>query len=144
MPEMSSTAMLGLSMRFRVQVDGLDLGGWTQCQGLTVNFEGTEVEEGGNNDFKLWLPTRVSYPKITLTRAMNKADSAKLMGWLSRKVRDESKSTAQITLLDSHGDPVASWSLQGVYPVKWSGPSLDATGNKVATETLELFHEGFL
>jgi len=39
---------------------------------------------------------------------------------------------------------VAKWNLEGVYPVKWTGPSLDAAGNQIAVETLELAHNGFL
>jgi phage tail-like protein len=144
MPALSGDTMLGMVMRFAVEVDGLDLGGWAQCQGLVVNFDGDQVEEGGNNDYMLFLPKRTKYEKITLARAMNKADSAKVMSWLAEKVRDESKGTAQITLHDAHGEKVATWSLQGVYPLKWSGPQLNADGRGVAMETLELFHEGFL
>jgi phage tail-like protein len=59
-------------------------------------------------------------------------------------VQDESKATMQITLHDAHGEMVATWSLRGVYPLKWSGPQLNADGRGVAVETLELFHEGFL
>ena len=39
---------------------------------------------------------------------------------------------------------VANWMLRNVFPSKWSGPDLDATGNRVAVEQLELVHEGFL
>jgi phage tail-like protein len=45
---------------------------------------------------------------------------------------------------DAGGEEVASWNLTGVYPSKWTGPSLDANGKAVATETLELVHNGFL
>ena len=31
-----------------------------------------------------------------------------------------------------------------VFPVRWSGPNLDIDTAKVATETLELAHNGFL
>ena len=39
---------------------------------------------------------------------------------------------------------VASWQLEGVIPVRWSGPQLSPDSPKVATETLELAHHGFL
>lgn len=144
MAALSPDAMLGVTMRFTVEVDGLDLGGWAKCDGLQVEFHGDFVEEGGNNDFLLFLPKRRKYEKITLIRAMSRADSAKVMRWLAQKARDEEKGTAQITLHDAHGQKVSSWALEGVYPLRWLGPQLDATGKGVATETLELFHEGFL
>ena len=59
MPTLSETAMLGLSMRFAVVVDGVDLGGWASCQGLSVNFNLTERKEGGVNDRTVWLPNRI-------------------------------------------------------------------------------------
>ena len=52
--------------------------------------------------------------------------------------------TAEIAALDTEGKPIATWNLEGVFPVKWNGPSLDIGANQVATETLELAHNGFL
>ena len=42
------------------------------------------------------------------------------------------------------GSSVAEWVLMGVFPVRWTGPSLDVNGNQMAIETLELAHNGFL
>ena len=141
---LSETAMLGLEMRFAVVVDGIDLGGWATCQGLAINFNLVERQEGGVNDHNVWLPGHITYPKILLTRAMTSADSAKVMTWLTSMVDKTSGGTAKITLFDAHKKEVASWSLQNVLPFSWKGPSLGATSHAVAVETLELVHEGFL
>ena len=45
--------------------------------------------------------------------------------------------------LDPEGTKLARWELQEVIPVRWQGPSFNAGGPKVATETLELAHHGF-
>jgi hypothetical protein len=42
------------------------------------------------------------------------------------------------------GTIVARWGLLGVVPVRWSGPSLNLDSPKVATETIEIAHHGFL
>jgi phage tail-like protein len=141
---LSDTAMLGLSMRFAVVVDGVDLGGWASCQGLAVNFNLEERKEGGVNDRSFWMPKCVTYPKITLTRAMTAADSPKVTKWLSGMVDKDTGGTAKITLFDAHNKEVTSWSLQNVLPFSWKGPTLNATSKDVAIETLELVHEGFL
>jgi phage tail-like protein len=52
--------------------------------------------------------------------------------------------TAQITLYDSHGQPVSTWSLRNVYPAGWEGPDLSASTFGIAIEKLKLVHEGFL
>jgi phage tail-like protein len=141
---LSETAMLGLNMRFAVVVDGVDLGGWASCQGLSVNFGLVERKEGGVNDRTVWLPGRITYPKITLTRAMTSSGSAQVMKWLAGMVDKATGGTAKITLFDAHKEEVASWSLQNVLPYLWKGPALSATSHDVAVETLELVHEGFL
>jgi phage tail-like protein len=141
---LSDTAMLGLNMRFAVVVDGVDLGGWASCQGLSVSFNLVERKEGGVNDRTVWLPGRLTYPRIVLTRAMTAPDSAKVMKWLSGMVDKDQGGTAKITLFDAHNDEVSSWSLQNVLPFLWKGPVLSATSKEVALETLELAHEGFL
>ena len=52
--------------------------------------------------------------------------------------------SGNITLLDSHLAPVASWDLQNVLPKSWKGPMFDAKGKAIALESLEIVHEGFL
>src|SRR5437016_5001341 len=116
---LSETAMLGLNMRFAVVVDGVDIGGWATCQGLAVNFNLTERKEGGVNDRTVWLPSRITYPKVTLTRAMTLADSKKVTSWLSSMIDKQHGGTAKITLFDAHHQEVASWSLQNVLPMSW-------------------------
>ena len=36
-----------------------------------------------------------------------------------------------------------SWAFTDAFPVKWTGPALNAGSNDVATETLEIAHHGF-
>jgi phage tail-like protein len=144
---------LGLTTRFKVVVQDVDLGGWATCRGLLVDFKHEQIKEGGHYDSFTIIPDRVLYTPITLTRAMTATDSSAVQGWLQRVVREwygdssdggYSDHTAQITLLDAHQEPVTSWSLRNVYPLRWRGPDLDARSGNVAVETLELAHEGFL
>jgi phage tail-like protein len=150
---LTQDAQLGLAMRFKVVVDDIDLGGWATCKGLQVNFTNLLVNEGANYEYQTILPDRVTYPPIVLTRAMTRQDSAAVQSWLATVVTqwynstspmDYSARTARITLLDSAGQEVSSWSLRSIYPRRWTGPELNAKGTEVATEVLELIHEGFL
>ena len=61
----------------------------------------------------------------------------------ARFADERTHSSGVITAMDSRGDPVLSWELTGVLPVRWTGPSLNADSSKVAIETLELAHHGF-
>jgi phage tail-like protein len=154
MQQLAESAQLGMAMRFRVSVDGINLGSWASCAGLSVEFKSRRVGEGGTYDYSMILPERVEYRAVTLRRAMSQQESAIVQGWLTAVVsgwyhaanpRDFGPRTALIELFDATGSGVvASWTLRNVYPSKWTGPDLDATGNRVALEALELVHEGFL
>jgi len=153
MSTLSPAAKLGMSMRFRVSVDGIDLGSWASCAGLSVDFTHVLVREGANYEHPVILPDRVEYKAITLRRAMSQQESALVQQWLAQVVsgwyhasspRDYGPRTAQIHLYDATGQGVASWTLRNVYPAHWSGPDLDASGSAVAVESLQLVHEGFL
>lgn len=132
------------SLRFRVKLDGgADLGDWSKCDGLSVEYEVFEYKEGGENEFVHRLPGRAKYQNLKLTRPLNK-DSGRVARWIGSMKSQVQRETAEVSALDTEGQPIATWSFEGVYPVKWSGPSLDIGNNGVATESLELAHNGFL
>jgi phage tail-like protein len=140
MPELQP----GQTLRFRVRIDGEnDLGSWSKCDGLSVEYEVKEYMEGGENNFVHRIPGRVKYQNIRLTRVINK-DSSKVASWVAGLKSKVKRQTAEIAALDPKGETIVKWNLDGVYPVKWSGPSFDVGSNQAATETLELSHNGFL
>ncbi|WP_331730320.1 phage tail protein (plasmid) [Kitasatospora sp. NBC_00070] len=146
---------LGLTMRFQVILDeGIDLGLWKSCKGLNVSFKSKPLYEGGNYESPVaMLAEQIEYSAVTLQRAISGPDSRAVQKWLKDRARgwmsnpraDYRGSTAKIILADAALQEVATWTLHGVYPSKWSGPDLDAMGTgAVALETLELIHQGFL
>jgi len=132
-----------LSPRFTVSIDGVALGTWTKCEGLAVEYEVFEYQEGGFNDYVHRLPGRRKYPNVKLTRPLDQ-DSPTIVQWVSKMVTKVERKHAEITVLDANGAVVCRWNLTDVCPVKWTGPTLDASGNQIANETLELSHNGFL
>lgn len=87
------------------------------------------------------LPTRVKFTNIKLTRPVS-SDSHKLVKWVTDVVGGYTPGTATIAARNSAGEIVAEWALEGVLPVRWTGPTLNPDTLKVATETLELTHRG--
>lgn len=133
-----------LSLRFTVTIDGHgSLGNWTKCEGLTVEYDVHEYSEGGLNAFVHRLPGRAKYQNVKLTRPID-ATSAAVLGWVASIQAVGSRVTAQIAVVDPEGKPVAFWNLLDVFPVRWTGPNLDIDTAQVATESLELAHNGFL
>ena len=128
---------------FEVKVDRNELGNFTACEGLGCELVIEQREEGGTNGFVWQLPTRVKYTTIKLTRPVGR-DTTKLTAWFAEMVGKPKPHTATIIAKTVGGAPVATWTLDRVVPVRWSGPSLNLDSPKVATETLELAHHGFL
>jgi phage tail-like protein len=150
----------GLSMRFKVTLDGArsSLGDWSSCSGLAVTFNHETYDEGGTYEYQRLLPGRLAYSDVTLERAITSESWRVVQAWLV-EVRDKwvngDATTYQggnvtITLFGPATNgvdkvlPVVSWTLRAVLPVSWSGPSLAARSNEVATERLVLRHQGFL
>jgi phage tail-like protein len=133
------------TMRFDVRIDGLDLGSFTALDGLNAEYEVKTYEEGGENGFVHQLPGRVKYTNIKLTRPVDLTSKA-LAAWFSSMVRGlpTRKSTAVVIAFNDNQEPIAQWALMGVHPVKYTGPSFSVDGARVATESIELAHEGFL
>lgn len=115
------------------------------------------MKDGGHYDGQQLLPGEINYGNVTLERAMRQADSTRLRAWL-RQVAAEwadggqegtpQGTTVTITLFSSVGrssdQEVATWELQNVIPVSWSGPVLSSKGGDVAIEKLTFAHRGFL
>jgi phage tail-like protein len=119
-----------------------DLGSFTKCSGLKATYGNTPLREGGENGFEhvLWGP--VAYDDVVLGRALDATSSA-VAAWVSSFAEGGLPTTARIAALDPAGDTIAAWSLTGVVPVSWTGPSWNASQNGFAEETLVLAHTGF-
>ena len=89
------------------------------------------------------LPGLVKYTNITLKWGI--IDDAELWDWRQKAVdgRIERKN-GSIVLLDDTGAEKLRWNCRDGWPSKWTGPSLNATSNEVAIETLEIVHEGIV
>ena len=138
-----------VSVCFIVTLDDMNLGAFNSCEGLGAEVVIEQREEGGNNSFVWQLPTRIKYPNIKLTRPLTRA-TEQVAKWFSLVMAGGgaraplTKATGHIQAMTGDGVVVATWGLTGVVPVRWTGPSLNPDSPKVATETLEIAHHGFL
>jgi phage tail-like protein len=140
---MTDTPDPAVAVCFTVSIDGESLGYFNSCDGLGCEVVMEQREEGGNNGFIWQLPSRVKFSNIKLTRPVGK-DSHKLTEWLASFATGVRRQTATVSAMTGDREVVATWNLDGVLPVRWSGPSLNPDSPKVAVETIELAHHGFL
>ena len=127
-------------LRFLVSLPGINIGRFRECTGISVEIETKDYMEGGSNDFVHKLPTRVKYPNVVLKRGVTHEDALLKWFWDSRQSVQRKEMT--ISLLGPGAKPVRSWAFMNAYPIKWVGPNLNAGSNQIATETLEVVHNG--
>jgi phage tail-like protein len=127
-------------LRFKVDLPGIELGYFRECTGLAAEIEVKEYNEGGVNDHVHKLPTRMKYPNLVLKRGVTYEDA--LLRWLWKTQVQTQKINVTVSLMGPNGQPVRSWVFQEAFPIKWTGPNLNASSNQVATEQLEIVHTG--
>jgi len=132
-----------VSVCFKVSIDKDSLGVFNSCEGLGCEIVIEQREEGGNNAMIWQLPTRMKFTNVKLSRPIGE-DSAKLTKWFAGMVNGVKPTTMVISAMTMDERVVAEWSLFGVIPVRWTGPSLNFDSPKVATETLEVAHHGIM
>ena len=138
---------IALALRFDVTIDGVAVASFSGCSGLGAKYETVEWREGGDNATVVVLPGRLTYTTVRLTRPVD-SDSAALAKWFAQQAGEPQRRTAHIKLYDANfgnQSPIATWTLEGAWPVQYTGPTLSTTqeGEAVAVETLELSHQGF-
>lgn len=127
--------------RFRVEILGLQVGGFTEVSGLDREVTLEDFREGGVNDHTHKLATVTKYQNLTLKRGI--ADALELWQWQQDVVNGKiERRQVSIVLLDVAGRDTWRWVVDQAYPVKWSGASLNAKTNEVFVETVELAHHG--
>lgn len=139
----ATTPESAVTVCFSVVIDTVNLGDFTSCEGLGLEVVLEQREEGGNNGFVWQLPTRIKYSNVKLSRAIG-PDTEKIAKWFAGMTAGVMRSTAVITARSADDQPVAHWNLTGVVPVRWTGPSFSLESPKVAMETIEIAHHGFL
>lgn len=130
-------------MRFLVELPGANLGTFREISGIGVEVETMDYFEGGNNERVHRLPTRLKFQNIVLKRGVT--HHAALLEWFNKTRASgvqKNWGVVKVTLMGPGGETVRVWSFADAYPVKWTGPSLNATSSQVASETLEIAHAG--
>lgn len=134
-----------LGLRFWVQIEGVEVAGFSDCSGLQIETEVFEYSEGGLNTFTHKLPVRTKYGNITLKRGLDPGQD--LFRWYKESIDGVPNHRKNISIMiygPKGGEPVYKWDLMAAYPVKWIGPDLKTDAGSTAIETLEFAHHGLV
>lgn len=130
------------NFNFLVELDGISQASFRECSGLDATTEVIEHRQGGDNVTVYKLPGKTTYSNIMLK--WGSTDSAELWEWRRSVIEgrvDRKNGSIVIYDLANHTE-VQRWNFVKAWPTKWEGAALDAMGNEVWLQTLEIAHEG--
>ena len=147
-----STAPFG-SFGFKVELNlgggdgGQNHGCFQEVSGISAQLNVTDLVEGGANHTTHKLINNASFSNITLKRGLCNIG---LYKWIEQFINGgvSQRMSGTITIYgDALGNdvkplPVQKIQFRNAIPVKWDGPALNVSQDAIATETLELAHEG--
>lgn len=127
--------------RYKVEIDGLEAGGFSEASGFDASIDVIEYREGDMVQTPMKVPGLKKYGNITLKQGV--ADSMVMYEWMIAGVEGEvERKTITITILDETETAAASWQVINAWPTKYTAPDFNATASEIAIETMEIAHEG--
>jgi phage tail-like protein len=117
---------------FKLVIQGVTEGHFTQCTGLGVRVEALRYREGGTSQVVHRLPGRVEYTDVTLRYGLTA--SKELWMWLDSAMKGAVLAQDGVT-------EAVRFNLLNAWPSSWLGAPLDALGHETAIEELTLVYE---
>ena len=111
--------------------------------GLTVEYDIFEYQEGGLNALRRTSSAAGSSTRTSCSSAASPTRTRCSSGSSSSDRRPSAR-TSRSTCSATTASRCAPGRSRSAFPVKWSGPSFNAKSTNVATETLEIAHQGLM
>jgi phage tail-like protein len=131
------------NFRFRVEIDGVAEAHFSEVAIGETTTEAIDYREGNEPTHVRKLPGLTKYGNITLKRGVT--DSQVLWQWhkdiLDGKIGNKRK-MVKLIVIDEAGLDKASFVIAEAWPTKYDPSDLNAKGNEVFIELLELVNEG--
>ena len=134
------------SYYFLLNLGGAEAAGYfKECTGLTSESEvvSHEASDAQGKSVIQKFPGQLKWSNITLKRGVD--SNLDLWKWrevVVQKGPADARVDGFIELVDYVGTPIARWTFIQAWPIKYSGATLNASGNEVAVEEIQICHEG--
>jgi phage tail-like protein len=129
-------------IHFKVEWGGTCIG-FSEVSGLEIEVQVIEYRHGASPEYSVRkMPGQVRYSNVILRRGLMPRDNEFFEWFRTIRLNQVERRDMTVSLLNEAHEPEFVWKLRNAFPVKLSGPLLNAKGNEVAIETLEVAHEG--
>ncbi len=132
---------------FKLTVAGRGSAGFFKaCAGLSTEktaVSHTSADDEGNSLVDRF-PGQLQWTNVTLRRGVD--SGAELWMWRRLVIDgsiDDARADGTIEVVDQDGVPVMTYAFKRGWPCKYSAPGMNAGGNEILVEEIEIAHEGF-
>ncbi len=123
--------------RFAVTIDGLDVAHVSEVSGIDVSVEVHEYREGEfPENYVRKIPGLKKFGNITL-KAGVVTDNFSFFEWIKEDPPEQKNVTIEARDWDM-STALATWTAEGAFPVKYTGPEFSGTKSEITFESLEL------
>jgi len=131
------------NFRFRLEIDGIQTASFSEVAIGATTTEVIDYREGTDPAHVRKLSGLTKYGNVTLRHGVT--DSLELFEWHKRIASGQiatNRKNVAIVVLDESGADKARYMVTDAWPIKYDPGDLNAKGNDVFIETLELVNEG--
>jgi phage tail-like protein len=123
---------------FRVEIGTINNIGFRECMGLTFETDPVEYREGSDRQLHVRkLYGLRKFANIQLKHGF--IGDKRLWQWYLEVLNGAAaRRGGKISLMDEAQQPQWSWRFYEGFISKWEGPSMNATANEVAVESIEI------
>lgn len=127
---------------FELEIDGISVAQFMECNGLKSSTQVFELEEGGMNHRVHKLPGQSRWENLVLRYGVTTDTS--LLDWRNEILDDgfAKRRNGAIILKNMAMEEVRRYSFVNAWPVSYEGPNFVANGAELAVEMIELAHHG--
>jgi phage tail-like protein len=126
---------------FQIEIDNTTVAGFRECSGLTATTDAVDYREG--TDIPLHVRKLTGLRKFTnIVLKRGYTQNKDIWNWYKSVLNGAAdRRNGAIILQDEDHNPVMRWQFENGFICKWEGPSMNATSNDVAVESLEICPE---
>jgi len=126
---------------FRVELDNTAVASFRECSGLSMTTDAVDYREG--TDIPLSVRKLTAIRKfVNIVLKVGITQNKDLWNWYKNILNGiADRRNGAIVLQDEEHNDVLRWQFENGWICKWEGPSMNATSNDVAIESIEICHE---
>lgn len=130
--------------RFELRLGNIKQASFSECTGFDISTDPIEYREGNDKEGTVRKqPGLTKYGNITLKWGLS--DSTEIWEWRKDVIdgkMEKARINGSIVVKNEEGDDKVQWDFVAGWPSKYDPADLNAKGNDIAIESLEITHEG--